>query len=78
MSSSYTIMLFFVIAHNTHDHKTHYVGGKLSNSKFVTYKCRLESKLFNFFFLKTELILNKEQVVNLRVLIDYLITSGTL
>lgn len=39
LSSSDCIMLFFVNVHNTHYHKTHYVGGKLSHPACVLTVC---------------------------------------
>lgn len=51
LSSSDCIMLFFVNVHNTHYHKKHYVGNCHTlhvRSQFVTYKRRMESKLFTF------------------------------
>lgn len=35
-------MLFFVIVHNTHYHKTHYVGGKLSHPACALKVCDVE------------------------------------
>lgn len=39
LSSSDCIMLFFVNVHNTHYHKTHYVGGKLSHPACALTVC---------------------------------------